>query len=111
MTKEYTFFAGHFGGHANAFKLCIWHCLMQYVQGYIGSLWMPPLGNKSLCITPVAARATGKQTRMKEYTYFAGRFNGHGIAPVCYCAHYSMKGVQSVTKSHWMPPLGEHSLR
>ena len=37
---------------------------MQHVQGYTRSLIAP--------YHPVAAKATGKQTRMKEYTYVAG---------------------------------------
>jgi len=57
------------------------------------------------------ARATGKQTTMKKYAYFAGRFNGHGNAPVRYRMHYLMKEAQDFTRSHWTPPLGESFLR
>jgi hypothetical protein len=37
------------------------HCLMQHVQGYLGSHWTPPLVNYSLRVAPAATRATGKQ--------------------------------------------------
>jgi hypothetical protein len=43
-----------------------WHCLMRHVQGYLGSHWMPPLGNYSLRITPAAARATANKTVTKN---------------------------------------------
>jgi hypothetical protein len=66
------------------------------------------LGDYSLCIAPAAARATGKQTTIKKYTYKAGRFDGHGNAPVRNRAHCPMEEVQSVTRSHWMPPSGKY---
>ncbi len=57
-----------------------------------------------LCIAPVVVRATANETTMKKYTSFAGRFDGHGDAPVCYRAHCPMEEVQSFTRSHWTPP-------
>jgi hypothetical protein len=44
-------------------------------------------------------------------TSFAGRFNGHGGLLVQYEAHCPMQHVQGYTGSHWMPPLGNYSLR
>jgi hypothetical protein len=65
-TKECTSVAGHFGGYVNVLKQYTWHHLMQHVQGYIRSHWMPPLGNYSLRIAPAATRATSRQTTMKN---------------------------------------------
>jgi hypothetical protein len=83
--------------------LPIWHA-----QGYFGSHWTLPLGNYSLCIAPAATRATGKLTTINKYTYKAGRFDGHGGAPVQYCAYRPMEEVQGFTRSHWVPPLGKY---
>jgi hypothetical protein len=44
-------------------------------------------------------------------TPFAGRFDGHRDAAVLYRAHRSIEEVRGFHKSHWRPPLGEHSLR
>jgi hypothetical protein len=81
---------------------------MQHVQGYSGSHWMPTLGNYLLCITPAAARATGKQTTINKYTYKAGHFDGHGNAPVRNRAHHPMEEVHGFTRSHWTPSWGEY---
>jgi hypothetical protein len=66
---------------------------------------MPASGNYSLCIAPVAARATGKQTAINKHTCKDGHFDGHGNAPVRNQAHRLMEEVQSFTKStgrhHW----------
>jgi hypothetical protein len=78
---------GHFDGHGGVPEQYRWHHPMQHVQGYPGSHWMPPLGNYSLGITPVAARATGKQTTINKYTYFAGHFDGRSGAPIRYRLH------------------------
>jgi hypothetical protein len=40
------------------------HRLMQHVQGYTGSHWMPPSGDYSLRIASAAARATANKTTM-----------------------------------------------
>jgi hypothetical protein len=42
--KENTNFAGHSNGHGNAPVLYLAHCLMEEVQGFTRSHWMPPLG-------------------------------------------------------------------
>jgi hypothetical protein len=75
---------------------------MRHVQGYPGSHWTLPLGDYLLRIAPAAARATANKTTMKtSYTYFAGRFDGHGDAPVRYRVHRPMEEVQSfTTRSH-----------
>jgi hypothetical protein len=69
---------------------------------------MPTSGSYSLSIAPVAARATGKQTTINKYTYKAGRFDGHGNAPVRNSAYCPMEEAQGFTRSHWMPPLGKY---
>jgi hypothetical protein len=109
VTNEYTFITSHFDGHADALKQYTQHCPLQHVQGYTGSHWMPPSSNQLLRIAPAAARATGKQTTMKKYTYFAGNFDGHGNALVRYRAHclMAMVEVQGFTRSHWMLPLSK----
>jgi hypothetical protein len=91
MANKCTSVVGHFNGHGSAPGQHRRHCLMRHVQGYLGSHWTPPSSNYLLKITPAATRATGKQTTMKKYTNFAGRFDGHGNAPVCSCAHGPME--------------------
>ncbi len=108
MTNKCTSIVGHFNGHGGAPGQYRQHCPMQHVQGFTASHWMPPLGNYLLCIVPVATRATGKQTTMNKYTYFAGRFDGHGNVPVHNRVHSPMEEVQGFTRSHWMPPLGKY---
>jgi hypothetical protein len=81
---------------------------MEHVQGYLGSHWTPPLGNYLLRIPPAAIRATGKQTTINKYTYFAGHFDVHGNALVSNGAHHPMEEVQGFTRSHWTPPSGEY---
>jgi hypothetical protein len=44
-------------------------------------------------------------------THFAVRFDGYRDAPVLYRAHNLMEEVHGFHKSHYTPPLGEHSLR
>ncbi len=66
MTNECTLSAGHFDGHGGVPEQYRWHCLMWHFQGYSGSHWTLPSGNYLLCIAPVAARATGKQTTIKK---------------------------------------------
>jgi hypothetical protein len=68
MMNECTLSAGHYNIHGSAPERYRWHRLMQHVQGYSGSHWMPPSGDYLLYITPAAARATGKQTTINKYT-------------------------------------------
>jgi hypothetical protein len=103
--------AGHFDGHGRPPVQYEAHCPMQHVQGYSGSHWMPALGKYLLRIAPVTARATGKQTTINKYTYKAGRFHGHGNAPVRNRAHRPMEEVQSFTRSNRTPPLGKYYVR
>jgi hypothetical protein len=56
--------AGHFDGHAEALKGYMWHRLMQHVQGYSQSHWMPPSGNYLLSIAPAASRVTEHKSKM-----------------------------------------------
>ncbi len=68
MKNKCTLSAGRFDGHGGAPEYCRQHRLMQHVQGYSGSHWLPALGNYSLRIAPAAARATGKQKTINKYT-------------------------------------------
>jgi hypothetical protein len=111
MTNECTSVVGHFDGHGGAPGQYSRHSPMRRVQGYLGSPWTPPSGDYLLHIAPMATRATGKQATISKYTYFAGRFDGHGNVPVRNCAHLLMEKVQGFTRSHWTLPLGEYYVR
>jgi hypothetical protein len=100
MTNKCTSIVGHFDGHGGAPGQYRWHCLMRHAQGYLRSHGMPPLGDNSLRIAPAAARATGKQTSINKYTYFAGHFDGRGSAPIQYHAYHPMEEVQGFARSH-----------
>ncbi len=108
MTNKCTSVVGHFDGYGSAPGQYRWHRPMRHVQGYLRSHWMPPLGDYLLCIALTATRATGKQTTINKYTYFAGRFDSHGNPPVRNRVHCPMKEVQGFTRSHWAPPSGEY---
>jgi hypothetical protein len=108
MMNKCTSIVGHFDGHGSALGQYKWHQLMRHTRGYLGSHWTMPSGNYSLRIALAAARATGKQTTINKYTYFAGHFDGHGNAPVRNRVHYPMEEVQGFTRSHWMPPSGKY---
>jgi hypothetical protein len=108
MTNKCTSSAGRFDGHGSAPVQYEVHHLMQHVQGYSGSHWMPASGNYLLHIAPAATRATGKQTTIIKYTYKAGRFDGRGNAPVHNRVHRPMEEVQSFARSHWTPPSGKY---
>jgi hypothetical protein len=84
---------------------------MRHVQGYYGSHWMLASGNYLLRIAPAAARATGIQTTINKHMCKDGHFDGHGNALVRNHAHCPMEEVQSFTRSHWTPPLGERYAR
>jgi hypothetical protein len=108
MMSKCTSSAGRFNGHSGAPEQYRWHHPMRHVQGYSGSHWSLPLGDYLLHIAPGGARATGKQTIINKCTYKAGRFDGHGNAPVRNCAHCPMEEVQGFTRSYWAPPLGKY---
>jgi hypothetical protein len=108
MTMKCTLSAIRFDGHGGPPVQYKVHRPMQHVQVYSRSHWTPPLGSYSLCIAPAAARATGNQTTINKYTYKAGRFDGHGNAPVHNSAHHPMEEVQCFTRRHWMLPLGKY---
>jgi hypothetical protein len=82
MTNKCTSVVGHFDGHCGALRQYRWHPPMQHVQGYLRSHWMLPSGDYLLRSAPAATKATGKQITINKYTYFAGRFDGHGNVPV-----------------------------
>jgi hypothetical protein len=108
MTSTCSYVVGRFDGHGSPLVQYKVHRPMQNVQGYSGSHWMPPSGDYLLRIAPTAARATGKQATINKYTYKAGRFDGHGDAPVRNHMHPPMEEVQGFTRSHWMPPSDEY---
>jgi hypothetical protein len=47
----------------------------------------------------------------KQSTSSAGHFDSHGGALVQYGVNFPMQHVQGYTRSHWLPPLGNYSLR
>ncbi len=69
--------AGHFDGHADALKQCMWHCPMQQIQCHTRCPWKQPSGNYLLHIALAAAKVTINKTTIKQYTHFAGRVHGH----------------------------------
>ncbi len=68
MINKCTSSASRFDGHGSAPEQYRRHLPMGHVQGYSGSHWTPASGNYLLRITPVATRATGKQTTINKYT-------------------------------------------
>ncbi len=52
-----------------------------------------------------------KSLMMIKRPLSASCFNGHGGPLVQYEAHFHMEYVQGYPRSHWMPPLGNYSLR
>ncbi len=111
MTIKCALSAGRFDGHGSPPVQHEEHRPMQHVQVYTASHWMPPLGNYLLHIAPAAARATGKQTTMNKFTYYAGHFDGHCGPPVRYRMHCQMEEVQGFIRSHWMLPMGKYSVQ
>jgi hypothetical protein len=100
MTNKCTSSAFQFDAHGGAPEQYRWHRPMWHVQDYSRSHWMPPSGDYLLRISPAVAKATGKQTTINKYTYKAGHFDGHGIAPVRNRAYCPMEEGQSFTRSH-----------
>ena len=108
-----TSIAGHFDGHAEALKQFMWHHRMDDVR-CPGPYRKPLDAAIGRLLAPHCSRGCqgdSKQTTINKYTHFAGRFDGHHDAVVQYRAHCSMEEVQGFTRSHWMPPSGEHLLR
>jgi hypothetical protein len=103
MASTCSSIVGRFDGHGGPPVPYKAHFPMQHVQGYSGRHRTPASGDCLLCIAPAAARATGKQTTINKYTYKAGRFDGHGDAPVRNHVHRLMEEVQGFTRSHWTP--------
>jgi hypothetical protein len=52
-----------------------------------------------------------KLLMMIKCIWSAVRFDGYGVPPVQYEVHCPMQHVQGYSGSHWMPPLGNYSLR
>jgi hypothetical protein len=55
--------------------------------------------------------ATNEATMMNKCTSSAGCFDNHGGAPEQYRQHHPMQHVQGYSRSHWMPTMGDYSLR
>jgi hypothetical protein len=53
---------------------------------------------------------TNKAMMTNKCTSSAGRFDGHGSAPVQYKAHHPMHHVQGYFESHWTPASGNYLL-
>ncbi len=100
MTNKCISSASRFDGHGSEPAHYRWHCPMQHVQSYSGSHWTPPSGIYLLRIAPAAARATGKKKTINKYTCKAGRFDGHGDAPVRNRVHHLMEEVQGFIRSY-----------
>ena len=60
---------------------------------------------------PGGRQSDNQETTIKQYTQFAGRFDGHCDGAVQYRAHRPIEEVQGFTRSHWMPPVGKHLLQ
>jgi hypothetical protein len=54
---------------------------------------------------PGGHQGNNQQNDNQIIHHFAGRFDGHRDMAVGYCAH------RPITKSHWMPASGKHSLK
>jgi hypothetical protein len=52
-----------------------------------------------------------KAAATNECTSVAGHFDDHVEVLKRYMRHHPMQHVQGYTRSHWMPPLGDYSLR
>jgi hypothetical protein len=61
---------------------------------------MPPSGDYSLHIAPVAARVTANKTKMQKCVHFADHFDGRGGAPLLFHTHRPMEEVHGFHKSH-----------
>ena len=57
--------------------------------------------------------AGNKEGNNKQNTSVAGHFDSHDSAMVQYCVHLPMpmQHYQGFTRSHWMLPSGDYSLR
>jgi hypothetical protein len=108
MTNKCTSSDGCFDGHGGAPEQNRRHPLMRHVHGYSGSHWTPASGHYLLCIVPAATRATINKTTIKQYTHFAGRFDGHCNAAVQYCSFRPIEVVQGYNGSYWLPPSGKY---
>jgi hypothetical protein len=76
-----------------------------------GLLWKPMdagIGRLLALYCPSGRQGNRQTNKINKYTYKAGRFDGHGDAPVRNRAHRLMEEVLSFTISHWMPPLGKY---
>jgi hypothetical protein len=82
-----------FDGHGGPRVQYEAHCLMQHVQGYSRSHWMPPSGNYLLRIAPAATRATANKTTTKKCTKKTGHLDGRGGAPEQYHTHCPIEEV------------------
>ena len=90
--KKYREIACCFDGRGNAAVRCDAHCLMEHINGYTGSHWMPPSGECLHHITPVAAMVIeigGKQKNTTKTQLLASNYgtNQSLVAYENYSAH------------------------
>jgi hypothetical protein len=52
-----------------------------------------------------------KPTMASTCSSVVGHFDGHGSPPVQYETHPPVQHVQGYSRSHWMPALGDYSIR
>jgi hypothetical protein len=79
-----------------------------------GLLWKPldaAIGRLLTPYPPSGCQGNSKRNNDKKFTKKTGNFDGCGCAPVQYHGHCPIEEVQGFTRSHWMPPLGEHLLQ
>jgi hypothetical protein len=79
-----------------------------------GLYWKPldtAIGQLLALYCPSGHQATGKQTMMNKYTYFAGHFDGHGDGSVRNRTHRPIEEIQDFTRSHWMLPSGKYNVQ
>ena len=106
-----TSFAGRFDGPADVPWKCRVHCPMEEVECFGRSGWILAIGQVSAVYCPGGCRGHIQNKDDKKHTYFASHFDGHGDAPVSYCAHCLIEKVQRFVGSHWTPPSGKYLLQ
>ncbi len=102
-TNKCTSAAGHFDGHADVWVQCCLYHPMQHVQGYTRTLWTPPLGDYSLCVTPSTARATGNTKNAPTLLAILLAMTMHRYVTVCITWwRRSMGSLEATGCRHWV---------
>ncbi len=66
--KKHRQIADNFKHHVDMAVLFRAHCLMEHIQGFTRSCWMPPLGEYLCCITLAAAMVNDVSVKHKTLT-------------------------------------------